>query len=180
MNFKKMTVAVLLAASVSLCACADKKNTETSKISDTKTETVTAAETTQGEESLPDGEYCELPIEAVEDFNYVTEISAKLFPDASGKKMYGYSGLETIETADGSCSCYTFEFYTYKSKLYSKIATIAKDAESSDIYLYNEDTASYELTELPSGEIDWHEQATAALAVNTQTGNEFTCDSSAE
>lgn len=178
MNFKKLIIAVLLSASVSLCACADKKKNETSKVSETKTET--AVETTQGVESLPEGEFRELPVEAVEDFNYVTEVSAELFPEVSGKKMYGYSGMETIETADGSCSCYTFEFYTYKSKLYNKIATIAKDADSSDVYLYNEDTACYELTELPSREINWHEQATAALAVNAQTGNEFSCESSAE
>ena len=183
MKMKLSIIALLLAASLSLCACGgkdssakEKKAPETEKISQTNTEPAESGE------SVPDGEFTELPGEAEEDFNYVAEVSSKLFPDTKGKKMYGYEGLEEIATADGDKSCYIFDFYTYKSKLYNKVAKIAKDSESSDIYLFNEENGEYELTELPQRETDWHEKATAALAADTQNGavNEMPGENTAE
>lgn len=167
--FKRLLIAAVLAANVSLCGCSGKTEARPEKVSEKKTET--ASETVNAEESLPDGVFCELPAEAEADFDYVTEISTELFPDTEGKKMYGYSGLEEIETSDGGKSCYIFEFYTYKSKLYSKVATIAKDSESSDIYLYNEQTGEYELTAIPEREPNWCDRATAALAAEARSTN---------
>jgi hypothetical protein len=171
MTFKsEITTAVIavLAAGLMFTSCG-KNEAKATKISDANTKTASVSESaTESEE--PDGEYFELPEEASEDFDYVTEVSGELFPDAKGKKMYGYEGLFEIETDNGKKDCYVFEFYTYRSKakIYSKIAEIAKDSESSDIYLYNEETGSYEFTEVPQEELGWHDKATAALAVNAQ------------
>ena len=167
MKLKALIVAaaVSLSAAMALCSCSDtssKKAATPQKVAETVAET-----TTQGTESLPDTEFTELPDEAEADFDYVTEASSELFPDTSGKKMYGYTGLERIKTADGKKKCYIFEFYTYKSKLYNKVATIAKDLKSADIYILNELTGNYELAEIPEQEPSWHDQATAALAANT-------------
>jgi hypothetical protein len=166
---KKIVVSAITAAlALSFGACSDKtasEQVEQVKISQTQTTAVSAAETV---DSLPSEEFCELPDEAVEDLNYISEISGKLFPDAAGKKMYGYKGLEEIETENGSFSCYMFDFYTYKSKVYTKIAELAKPADSSDVYVFSVESGSYVLSKIPQSEINWHDKATEALAADIQ------------
>jgi hypothetical protein len=171
MKHQNIVIALIAAAAAfSFSSCSGKQTEKTEKISETKTAAVTEAQTA---DSLPTDEFSEIPEEAACELNYVTEISGELFPDASGKKMYGYRGVEEIETESGTRTCYIFDFYTYKSKAYTKIAQIAKASDSSDIYIKNEETDGFELWESPQREIDWHDQVTAALAVYMQNPDEL-------
>lgn len=152
-------MAVILAASFLMAGCGKTETKETKKVKNVS-ETVSAAE-----ESRPEGNFLKLPDEALDDFDRLTVELKDIFPDAKGKLMYGYIGDVLVPTEGGEKDCYMFDYYTYKKKIYTKIATVAMDKENSKVYLL-EDDGSYTEAEIEEHEKQWCETATPALAVD--------------
>lgn len=159
-----LAIAVMMISCAALGSCGKKEKAEKKKVQ--TAETAAAVSAQNEDSSLPEDEFSKLPEEAEEDFDYISELSASLFPDAKGKKMYGFKGVEEISTADGTHSCYIFDYYTYKSKVYNKIATLAKDIESSAVFVLSDEESGYCTAELPEEEHHWHDEATANILVN--------------
>ncbi len=169
MKLTKLT-AVILAASFILAGCGNTnpgaKKQSVKKADTASSQTGSAAETeSDTEESCPEGEFLKLPDEALDAFDQLTVELKDIFPDIKGKLMYGYTGEELIPTRSGEKDCYIFDYYTYKKKIYTKIATVALEKESSIVYLLEDDgTYSEAETDQPE-ELKWCETATPALAV---------------
>jgi len=161
-------VLTLIAITSALCSCSDRQKDNNKKVA--QTNTVTTAYTAETTSSLPEDEFLELPDEAMSDFDYISKITGDIFPDAAGKKMYGYLGECEVNTENGMCDCYVFAYYTYKSKLYNKIGFIAKAVDSADIYTSDEADGSYSAAVIPEPETHWYDKSTLALAVNAADG----------
>lgn len=161
-----LVIAAMMICCMALGSCGAKEKTKTEEKKAQTAETAAAVSASNEDSSLPEDEFSKLPEEAEEDFDYVSKLTASLFPDAKGKKMYGFKGVEEISTADGTHSCYIFDYYTYKSKVYNKIATLAKDIESSAVFVLSDEDDGYFTAELPEEERHWHDEATANILVN--------------
>lgn len=162
-------IAAMLAACLMLSGCGNKKAE-----SDPEVKNVTVTETeSEPEPQLPEGDFYELPDEALDDFDYLTAALKKMFPDAAGKLMYGFRGEQTIATAYGEISCYMFDYYSFKKNEYTKIAVVAKDIGSDIIYLFDEVTGRYTQALIEEPEKQWHEIATAALMIDVADAEEL-------
>lgn len=162
-------IAAMLAACLMLSGCGNKKAESKPEVKN-----VTTAETeSKPEVQLPEGNFFELPDEALDDFDYLTSALKSIFPDAAGKLMYGFTGEQSIATAYGEISCYMFDYYTYKKNEYTKIAVVAKDTESDHIYLLDEVTGRYTQAVIEKPEKQWHETATAALMIDIADAEEL-------
>ena len=160
----KAAVAVILAVSFMMAGCGKaetkKAKAEPEKVSETVTEE---------EESRPEGDFLKLPDEAIDDFNKLASELKSIFPDTKGKLMYGYMGEMLVPTEGGEKDCYLFDYYTYKKKIYTKIATVAMDKESSIVYLL-EDDGTYSEAEAEAEteqEQKWCETSTPSLSADT-------------
>lgn len=170
-------IAGVLAVCLMFTGCGSKDSTKKKQqVKNTSAETaVTESET---DVKLPEGIFCEMPDEALDDFDYMSETLKKLFPDTKGKLMYGFKGEKHIYTLDGDKNCYVFDYYSYRKKNYEKIASVAKDMDSDTIYLFDEITGRYNEAEpeTEKSELQWHETATAALAIDTTETDELTAE----
>lgn len=89
--------------------------------------------------SLSQENYCELDDEEYEYFSEVQGFIEILFPEVSGKKVYGCRGVSEIETEEGNFDCLIVDFYTYASENYTKIATVAKPVGYEELYILDGD-----------------------------------------
>ncbi len=154
---KRMLTAVVLAAVIVMAGCG-KTEKKTEKVNNEPA-------VTEAEESRPEGEFEKLPDEALEAFDSLTVELKDIFPDTKGKLMYGYTGEQLIDTESGEKDCYIFDYYTYKKKVYTKIATVAMDKESKMVYLFDEADGTFSEAETEQNEEKkWCETATPALA----------------
>lgn len=139
MKIRVSVIAVCLAA-VMFGGCASKSVEKPKKISETAT-----AETSAPEESLPEDKdsFVKLPEGKEGELEAVSDAAHSAFPDAKGKKMFAFKGTEQLELGDSEQDCYIFDYYSYKSKTYTKLATLAKSVEDDSIYMLDETTGQF-------------------------------------
>ena len=139
MKIRVSVIAVCLAA-VMFGGCASKPAEKPEKISETA-----AAETEAPEESLPEDKdsFEKLPKGEEDQLEAVSEAAHSAFPDVKGKKMFAFKGTEQLELDGAEQDCYIFDYYSYKSKIYTKIATLAKSVGEESIYMLDETTGEY-------------------------------------
>ncbi len=137
MKVRVSVIAVCLAAAL-FCGCSSKAAEKPEKISETG-----AAETAAPEESLPEDSFEKLPKGAEGELVAVSDAAHSAFPDAKGKKMFGFKGTEQLELDGVTEDCYIFDYYTYKSKTYTKIATLAKSVADESIFMLDDATGEY-------------------------------------
>lgn len=168
---KKAIIAAMLAASIMLGGCG--KAQSKAEVKNTANSTESKAEV-----KPPEGDFFELPDEALDDFDYLSAALKNIFPDAAGRLVYGFKGEAVISTDDGEKSCYVFDYYTFKKNEYTKIAEVAKDAESDSIYLLDEISGGYTqaVVEEEEREIQWHETATPALMLDAPDTDELAAE----
>ncbi|MBR1724455.1 MAG: hypothetical protein IJ723_05490 [Ruminococcus sp.] len=139
MKARVSVIAVCLAAAL-FCGCSSKAAEKPEKISETAAAETTAPEVTlpadrDSFEKLPEGEEDELVS--------VSDAAHSAFPDAKGKKMFGFKGTEQLELDGTTADCYIFDYYTYKSKTYTKIATLAKNVADGSVFMLDDATGKY-------------------------------------
>lgn len=137
MKIRVSVIAVCLAAAL-FSGCASKAAEKPKKISETA-----AAATAAPEESLPEESFEKLPEGAEGELTAVSAAAHSAFPDAKGKKMFGFKGTEQVEHDGVTADCYIFDYYTYKSKTYTKVATLAKSVADESIFMLDDTTGEY-------------------------------------
>lgn len=144
---KGKMLALICASLIVMCSCSAKAD----KQKDTESVQTSSAQAADEQKVIPDGDYQQLEEEALPDLDSVTAAADKLFPNAKGRKLYGYTGLCDIGTENGTKSCYIFDFYTYKTKAdtYDKIATLAKADGSQEIFVLDEESGEYIPAQIP-------------------------------
>ena len=95
--------------------------------------------------TLPKEDFSKLPKDDEESLNYLSSAIEECFPDVSGRKMYGFKGVEKVSAGSSEQDCYIFDFYTYRKKTdeYTKIATVAQVPDSEELYVFDELTGEY-------------------------------------
>lgn len=157
---KKLFISVFIICAFLMCsACVNQPANNTLNLNNNEVEENTNQ---NNEQSVLDGETFEqLPNEAINSFNYVTDCAKKLYPDAQGEWMYGYKGVSKV----GKSNCYVFALYTYKDKTHTKVGTVAKSIKGDIIYMQNELTGSYSQVEIPNEtKSSWAQTTTLAFA----------------
>ena len=94
---------------------------------------------------MPKEDFSKLPKDDEESLNYLSSAIEECFPDVSGRKMYGFKGVEKVSAGSSEQDCYIFDFYTYRKKTdeYTKIATVAQVPDSEELYVFDELTGEY-------------------------------------
>ena len=136
MKARFAVLTVCLAAAM-LCGCG-KAAEKPEKISETA-----AAETQAPEESLPEETFEKLPEGAEDELGAVSDAAKSAFPDAKGKKMFGFKGTEQLTVGGDATDCYVFDYYVYKSKTYTKVATLAKSMTDETVLLLDDVSGEY-------------------------------------
>ena len=108
-------------------------------------ETVVTEQQSPSAAALPREDFSKLPKDDEESLNYLSEAIGECFPDVSGRKMYGFKGVEKVSAGSAEQDCYIFDFYTYRKKTdeYTKIATVAQVPDSEELYVFDELTGKY-------------------------------------
>lgn len=88
--------------------------------------------------------YKEIPNEAMESFNYVSDASKVIFKDVQGKWMYGYKGIQKICDED----CHVFTIYSETDETSSKVGTLAKSLKTDSLYILDISTGKFTKSDL--------------------------------
>ncbi len=183
-NMKIFTVLIMtLCAAAVMCSCSNSTEKDSSSKGSAASENAVteAPEESASTETftLPSREtFAQLPAEAEESFDYVIQAVKKSHPseEKGSKRLYGYLGVEEIN----DCSCYLFAVYDEKKDVHTEVATVAVTEDSSELYIYNSDTLTYEVLEVPEGEDDTEEYHWAEdSSCDTESRNENPDESSA-
>lgn len=143
---KKIVVYIVLACTMMmLTSCEKQAELSAVKAIEMEDSVDSSAESSRQDfiEEVSKENYSEVPDEAVDLFNTVSQISKKIFCDADGKWMYGYKGVEKIYDQD----CYVFSVYTENDDSSDKIGIVAIAEISKKVYVLNEATGAFEKAE---------------------------------
>ncbi len=143
---------VLLAvtAAVALASCGGSTGSKTQAAKQTSAVTTDAETSSASTETftIPERDtFAEIPEGAEQSFDMVMDAVNKSYPnDEKGShRLYGYMGEEQIDEE----KCYIFAVYDRKKDVHTEVATAAVNEDSSKVYVYNEDTMTYQLLDIP-------------------------------
>ena len=108
-------------------------------------ETVVTEQQSPSAAALPKEDFSKLPKYDEGSLNYLSDALDVCFPDVSGRKMYGFKGVEKVSAGDAEQDCYIFDYYTYLNNTdeYTKIATVAQVPDTEELYVFDEQTGKY-------------------------------------
>lgn len=137
---KAVGIFLALSLAASMCGCASKSADKPKK---SETTTAAATQTEAAESSLPEESFEKLPDGAEKELDTVSLAASTAFPDASGRKMFGFKGMETLTLGGEAADCYVFDYYTYSKKTYTKRGTLAKSIDDESVFMLDDMTGEY-------------------------------------
>ncbi|MDE6149022.1 MAG: hypothetical protein K2F81_02870 [Ruminococcus sp.] len=141
---KRFIICVILSCSALICAACENQSDLTDNGILNDKDKYSDAESSLSEfiTEVSKENFIEIPNEAIESFNYVSEASKVIFNDISGKWMYGYKGIQKINGKN----CHVFTIYSETADQRIKAGTLAKSNTSTDLFILDNATGKYKST----------------------------------
>lgn len=185
---KKVTVfaALMLCAAV-FCSCgaANGSSAAAKENTDVTTTVQTAApddeNVTTETFTLPSKEtFAQIPEDAEQSFDVVIKAVKASYPaENKTKRLYGYLGEEEVN----DCQCYIFAVYDKNKDVHTEVATVAASVDGSSIFVYNAETLTYDVLDIPedtsSAKTEYHWAEDSSSYVD-DVNSDSTLDSSSQ